>query len=165
MAPIALEETWQTKRWANRIFSYLIATTEVNCNNGESAFGETEGTRPQLEFRRLLAKDLIYNHHVVLDDVSPRASKRLREQLGHELLHIPRAKKIQARDWWIQCLIMHSISAHAGENEFAHTVNALQEHSCASTALLLIVMRYQQLVKAWQNSANFFRDFLALLKL
>jgi hypothetical protein len=93
MAPIALEETWQTKRWANRIFSYLIATTEVNCNNGESAFGETEGTRPQLEFRRLLAKDLIYNHHVVLDDVSPRASKRLREQLGHELLHIPCGKK------------------------------------------------------------------------
>jgi hypothetical protein len=55
MAPIALEETWQTKWWANRIFAYVIATTEVYCNFGESAFGETEGTRPQLEFRRLLA--------------------------------------------------------------------------------------------------------------
>jgi hypothetical protein len=93
MAPIALEETWQTKRWANRIFAYLLATTEVNCNHGESAFGETEETRPQLEFRRLLAKDLIYNHYVASQDVSPRASKRLRDILGHELLHIPRKKK------------------------------------------------------------------------
>jgi hypothetical protein len=96
MAPIALEEVWATKRWPHRIFTYLLATTEVNCNLGESAFGEAQETRPQLEFRRLLAKDLIYNPYLDTDeDDSPskRKSKRQRESLGHELMRIPRGKK------------------------------------------------------------------------
>ena len=96
MAPIALEEVWATKRWPNRIFTYLLATTEVSCNLGESSFGEVPEPRPQLEFRRLLAKDLINNPYLEKEqDDSPntRKSKRNRDTGGHELQHIPRGKK------------------------------------------------------------------------
>lgn len=95
MAPIAIEETWSTLRWPNRVFAYLLATSEVNANLGESEFGDSEAPRPQLEFRRLLAKDLITNKYVWEED-SPsgkRKSCRLAVQLGHDLVKLPPWKK------------------------------------------------------------------------
>jgi hypothetical protein len=98
MAPIAMEETWNTGRWPIRVFTYLLSTSEVNANLGESQFGAAEETRPQLEFRRLLARDLINNAYLTMEQQgeSPgRKSKRIRESHGHELVHIPRGKKFQ----------------------------------------------------------------------
>jgi hypothetical protein len=94
-SPIAIEETWQTNRWANRVFAYLLATSEVNANLGESEFGDSDNTRPQLEFRRLLAKDLIENKYI-WEETSPsgkRKSARLALQMGHELVKLPPGKK------------------------------------------------------------------------
>ena len=50
-SPIALEMTWATKRWANRVFGYLIATSEVNANLAEATFVSGKETAdPQLTF-------------------------------------------------------------------------------------------------------------------
>ena len=94
-APIALEETWATSRWANRVFAYLLATTEVNTNLGQAAFGANETARPQLEFRRLLVRDLINNHYRTseLQVENLHRSQRIARQQSHELVHLPAWKK------------------------------------------------------------------------
>lgn len=96
-SPIAIEETWQTSRWANRVFAFLLAISEVNANLGESYFGTRETTRPQLEFRRLLARDLIENPYQNMNGSpsSERRSKRIRDAHGHELVKVPRGKKFK----------------------------------------------------------------------
>jgi len=95
-APIALEETWQTTRWANRVFTYLLATSEVNANLAESRFGTADETLPQLQFRRFLARDLIHNPYLRQeDDTTPsRRSKRLKDlNNAHQLMKLPCGKK------------------------------------------------------------------------
>jgi hypothetical protein len=96
-APIALEETWFTTRWANRVFAYLMATSEVNTNLAETEFGHSKMRRPQLEFRRLLAKDLIENayHQEASKPPSSRSSKRKRDLHGHELIKLPQYRKFR----------------------------------------------------------------------
>jgi Transposase IS4 len=83
MAPIALEEVWATKRWPHRIFTYLLGTTEVNCNLGESAFGEAQETRPQLEFRRLLGKDLNTTPMWIMKKMIHQAHEKARDSASH----------------------------------------------------------------------------------
>ena len=53
-APIALEETWSTRRWENRSFAFLLALSEVNANLWGHYFGGVEAVRPMLEFNRLI---------------------------------------------------------------------------------------------------------------
>ena len=96
MAPIAIEETWTTNRWPNRIFAYLLATSEVNANLGEVKFGDKREPMPILEFRRLLAKDLMSNPWIKQTEEQERRqnSRRIAETLEHKLIKIPRGKKI-----------------------------------------------------------------------
>ena len=37
-SPISLEVVWATKRWANRVFAFLLSITEVNCFLAQSHF-------------------------------------------------------------------------------------------------------------------------------
>ena len=97
-SPIALEITWATKRWANRVFAYLIATSEVNSNLAEASFvSDKETADPQLKFRRGLARDLINNPFIIegRDGASRRQSKRQRQNHGHKLVKIPAGYKFQ----------------------------------------------------------------------
>ena len=52
-APFALEETWSTKHWENRIFAYLLALSEVNANLREHHFSGMEAVKQIWEFRRI----------------------------------------------------------------------------------------------------------------
>ena len=45
MHPIALEETWLTSRWPNRVFSFLLAVTVVNVQNAATYFFNKEKNR------------------------------------------------------------------------------------------------------------------------
>lgn len=66
----------------------VFATSEVNANLDESAFGEMEAPRPQLKFRRLLASDLITNKDVWEYDSPSQKRKRC-----HESVKLPPGKK------------------------------------------------------------------------
>ena len=95
-SPIALEETWATDRWPNRIFAYILATTEVNANLANAAFGTEKKLLPQLKFRQSLAKELINNPYrtAELNKASNiKRSKRIAESLGHDLVGIPPGMK------------------------------------------------------------------------
>ena len=56
---LSLEETWKTTRWANRVFAFILAVSEVNAYLTMRYFGELKMT--QLEFRKNLAFELIHN--------------------------------------------------------------------------------------------------------
>ena len=54
-APIALEETWSTRRWENRSFAFLLALSEVNDNLGEHQFCGVEAIKPIWEFKIIIS--------------------------------------------------------------------------------------------------------------
>ena len=57
-SPISLEESLSTKDWKIRVFSFIIALVEVNARLARSHFSDMASVT-QLEFRRLLAKELV----------------------------------------------------------------------------------------------------------
>jgi hypothetical protein len=73
-APISLEESISTKDWKIRVFMFVLAVVEVNARLAHSFFTQSD-TLSQLEFRRLLAKELM---EFSLTDNSPskRRSRR-----------------------------------------------------------------------------------------
>ena len=77
-SPICLEHVWATKYWPHRPFSFLLAVTEVNVNLAEAYFVTHNDPKPQIEYRKLLAQDLIHNEYIVQEQVQQqtRRSKR-----------------------------------------------------------------------------------------
>jgi hypothetical protein len=74
-SPICLEHVWATKYWPHRLFSFLLAVTEVNVNLAEAHFVLKTRPRPQLQFRKLLANDLINNPYLVEENVQQEVQK------------------------------------------------------------------------------------------
>ena len=62
--PISIEVIWATHRWANRVFAFLFAVSEVNTKLGCEYFCGYEKL-PMLTFRKKLAKALIFNTALV----------------------------------------------------------------------------------------------------
>ncbi len=58
-SPIYLDYVRATKYWPHRLFSFLLVINGVNTNLTEAHFVHHAELRPQFEFRKLLAKDLI----------------------------------------------------------------------------------------------------------
>jgi hypothetical protein len=57
----SLEATWVTDRWALRVFTFLLAITEVNCYLAFKFFVWGSAIMTLIEFRRMLAWALINN--------------------------------------------------------------------------------------------------------
>ena len=73
MYPIALEETWKTKRWPLRAFQFLLAITEVNVKLvSEYCFGCDKMS--QQEFRKSFANEMV--HNIYLDRERKQKHKR-----------------------------------------------------------------------------------------
>jgi len=71
MYPIALEECWKTHHWPNRVFSFLLAVTEVNIKKSlETIFNVPKAS--QLDFRREFAKELVGNIYLAQEAVVTR---------------------------------------------------------------------------------------------
>jgi Transposase IS4 len=85
-SPISFEENWATKTWENRVFAFLIAITEVNlCLVSHYFDGNKELS--QIEFRKLLAKELIYNKYIQQEaEDGLQRSKRKSPNMDHEFL-------------------------------------------------------------------------------
>ena len=74
-SPISLEVVWAIKYLPNRVFSFLLSVTEVNVNLVATYFGGQEPTG-QINFRKKLAKTLIFNTHYNEDDDKTPDKKR-----------------------------------------------------------------------------------------
>ncbi len=83
MSPIALEETWKTTRWPSRVFQFLLAITEVNCQLAESnLYGRKQSSQQSLGKR--FPYKLINNKYIndENDKGEPR-SKRMMPTSNH----------------------------------------------------------------------------------
>ena len=92
-SPISLEVVWATKRWANRVFAFLLSITEVNCFLAQTHFMDRK-SGSMLEFRKQLAYELIENDYLEKEEAAlRRRSTRIQEGIGHGLLSLPPFKK------------------------------------------------------------------------
>ena len=57
------------------LFLFLLAITEVNVNLAEAYFVHHKAPRPQLEFRKLIAKDLI-NNEILMQEINKQKLRR-----------------------------------------------------------------------------------------
>lgn len=90
-SPISLEEIWGTKHWPDRIFSFVLAVSEVNARKAVEYFQNDGKSISQLEFHRKLAMELLNN---TMDGISNEivcpSGRRKRSRMDiHELLKIP----------------------------------------------------------------------------
>ena len=84
---------WATKRWANRVFAFLLSITEVNCFLAESHFMDQK-SGSMLEFQKQLAYKLIENDYLEKEEAAMCCrSTRIQEGIGHGLLSLPPFKK------------------------------------------------------------------------
>ena len=91
-SPISLEVVWATKYWPNRVFSFLLGVTEVNVNLATTYFcGQNQ--KGQIEFRKLLAKTLIFNTYYDEEQDKTPDKKRKQRDFGHSLITLPKGKK------------------------------------------------------------------------
>ena len=88
-SPIGLEVVWGTKYWPNHVFSFLLAVTKVNVNLAAQYFGGMKQVG-QIEFRKLLAKTLIFNSYY--DDTTDNTPEKKWKQhdSGHCLIMLPK---------------------------------------------------------------------------
>ena len=88
MFPIALEETWKTRRWPNRVFQFLLAVTEVNAQRSYfRIFKQPEVS--EMSFRKSLAFELINNPYIEREGATPRRSPRSMGAVAHSLVTLP----------------------------------------------------------------------------
>ena len=81
-------------RWANRVFQYLLATTDVNTNFARSYFFEEE-LEEQVDFRFNLGEELINNPYTQDkkgDKKKGRAKKAGEKIKGHDMVSLPAHK-------------------------------------------------------------------------
>ena len=86
MHPIALEETWLTLRWTNRVFSFLLA---VNVQNTATYFFNKEKI-DALTAKHLIARDLIFNKHMKNVEEPMFSKWRRRGPIDHFLITLPK---------------------------------------------------------------------------
>ena len=79
------------KYWPDHVFAFLLAVTEVNVNLAAQYFGGMKQIG-QIEFRKLLAKTLIFNSYY--DDETDNTPEKKWKQCdsGHCLITLPKGK-------------------------------------------------------------------------
>jgi len=100
---LALESTWVTYRWPVRVFSFILAITEVNAYLAWQYF--TGAKIEFLTFRKRLAHALIYNRLVESGDGGDRVHDdgrqgRKRRQVDHTLARAPPFARRWTGDEW-----------------------------------------------------------------
>ena len=101
----SIEETWRTHRWANRVFAFLLAVTEINCYLAFIFFVWNGEERLKLqEFRSELAWELIDNTFLNDENEKHKTGRPKRHIIDHKLETAPPfAKKICKGKWDKTC--------------------------------------------------------------
>ena len=84
---------WATKFWPNHVFAFLFGVTRVNVNLAAMYFCGQEPTG-QIEFRKLLAKTLIYNTYYREDNDKTPDKKQKHRESSHCLIMLAKNKTI-----------------------------------------------------------------------
>ena len=71
MHPLSMEETWMTACWPHCVFCFLLAMTVVNIQNGGVYFCAIPKL-DALSARRNIARELIYNRYLIVEQSSSR---------------------------------------------------------------------------------------------
>ena len=139
-SPISLEVVWATKRWANRVFAFLLSITEMNCFLAQSHFTDRK-SGSMLEFWKQLAYELIENDYLEKEEAAMRRrSTRIQEGIGHGLLSLPPFKKIVGTKVITSMSKYPQKSAITARERYARIAGALQECISAAIALQSIFM-------------------------
>lgn len=94
-APISLEVVWATKEWEKRVFTFLLAITEVNVMLA-SVYFYNKSKISMLQFRKEFSKELIYNNIIMKEqDMEAKRVLRSSKQSAHELIRLPKNKKFK----------------------------------------------------------------------
>ena len=99
MHPTALEETWITSHWPNRVFSFLLTVTVVNVQNTATYFFNKEKI-DALTAKCLIARDLIFNKHMKNVEESMFSKRRHRGPINHFLITLPKKNLSKTDEWW-----------------------------------------------------------------
>ena len=95
---LALESTWSTFRWPIRVFTFILAISEVNTYLAWVYFKCERLTF--MAFRKLLAKALIYNKYIDLDAAAGQVQTRKRPHTDHTMMKAPHfAKRWTGTEW------------------------------------------------------------------
>jgi hypothetical protein len=73
--PLSIEETWKTSNWPNRVFAFVLGVTGVNRQQAYEHFGG-HAKQGNLEFRRELAWEMIYNPEVPVEEEYHQSKER-----------------------------------------------------------------------------------------
>ena len=74
-SPISLEESINTKDWKIRVFTFILFVVEVNSRLAYQYFTQSDSLSSQLQFRRILAKELM-DFSFVVNRVYKKRSRR-----------------------------------------------------------------------------------------
>ena len=103
------------KYWPNRVFSFLLAVTEVNVNLAAPYFGGMKQVG-QIEFRKLLAKTLIFNSYYDVKTDNTTEKKRKQHDSGHCLITLPKGEKFwECKSSWQTANIRNTSATHAAK--------------------------------------------------
>ena len=80
------------KYWPNKVFAFLLSVTEVNVNLAAMYFSGHQ-QMGQIDFRKKLAKTLIFNTHYNEDGDKTPEEKQKQWDSGHYLITLPKCKK------------------------------------------------------------------------
>ena len=95
---LSLEETGKTTRWANRVFAFILAVSEVNAYLAMRYFGELKMT--QLEFRKKLAFKLIHNTlESGTEEERPERRRNTRQNTLHNIITAPPHSGFEGGKW------------------------------------------------------------------
>jgi hypothetical protein len=97
-AGMSFEESWATNRWENRVFAYILATSEINAYLCRSYFGGS-AHETQFEFRQKLCFDLI---HYETERINAATPVRTRSVVTHKLIKVPAYSKFFGGTW-VRC--------------------------------------------------------------
>jgi len=96
----SIEGSWITRRWANRVFAFLLAVNEVNVYLAFKYFVWSAEDCPKLlTFRKNLAWAFIYNDYLDAEVVEVRKSKRAKVQRHSLASAPPGARKYLGGKW------------------------------------------------------------------
>ena len=148
-SPISLEVVWGMKYWPNCVFSFLLAVTEVNVNLAAQYFGGMKQVG-QIEFRKLLAKTLIFNSYY--DDETDNTPEKKWKQCdsGHCLIMLPKG----GGDFWEhksswQTANIHNTSATQAAKGYIPIACALQGSISVQNVLVTILHAPKTILQHW----------------
>jgi hypothetical protein len=96
---VSLEASWATTRWENRVFSFILAISEVNAFIGRRYF-DTVDLETQIDFRRKLSMELVLFMDEQMNNEATIVNRpRTRQMRCHELLTAPSHSKFMVGKW------------------------------------------------------------------